>query len=393
MSTYHLNTTDVFRWNAGSQRFYTINQGGSSSSKTYSIMQLLVLRARERPGWQTGDPGWLTTVTAESEPALKGGAYKDLLDISETYPLDNFIKRMTVSPMRAYLWNGSVIEFKSYPTEKSAHHGKSDDTFFNEANGIPWPVADQRIMRTRRRVFIDFNPTADFWAHSEFLGDANAQWIFSTYRDNEFASPNMVAKIERYRETSWEHYKVYGLGKRGSLMGQVFPNVIWVPEYPKYVSDEVYFLDPGFTNGITALGKLGKADGKLWAKELLYEGGLSHSDTVRRCNDLKLNKRTRFVVDPANPALIKELRDADYNVVAIKKPGIADSISAVKSWTLCITADSLNAKKEQRNYIYKKDKKSGSILNVPIDSDNDFFDGLRYGQIELCYGGALPDFL
>ena len=62
--------TPVFQANLQATEKILINQGGTSSSKTYSIMQLLFLKAIEKPLM-------VITVAGQDIPNLKKGAYRD----------------------------------------------------------------------------------------------------------------------------------------------------------------------------------------------------------------------------------------------------------------------------------------------------------------------------
>lgn len=183
--------TQVFDWNMKSTKRYTINPGGTSSSKTVSILQVLIMLAREfKPGAKNN----VVTVTAESLPALKAGAIRDFEEIIAKPPFSGYIKRYTVSPHKAILHNGAAIEFRAFKDVKTAHHGKRRILFINEANNMNYAVCRQLMMRSRR-IFMDFNPTSEFWAHQKFQGHPEAQWIYSTYKHNAFTPKETIAEI------------------------------------------------------------------------------------------------------------------------------------------------------------------------------------------------------
>ena len=111
-----------------------VNQGGTSSGKTYSIMQVLFTLGME-------DKGSVTTIVGQDIPNLKKGAYRDakrILDGSELlrawWPNINEGERIIKCA------NGSLIEFTSYKDAQDAKSGKRDYLFLNEANGIPYDI-------------------------------------------------------------------------------------------------------------------------------------------------------------------------------------------------------------------------------------------------------------
>ena len=376
--------THVFDWNARSTKRFTINQGGSSSGKTFGILQVLLLLARERPE-QT------ITVTAESLPALRVGAIRDFEKIISRPPFNFYIARSNKSSNTYKLHNGSIIEFKSFKDEEAAKHGKRDVLFINEASSVLFDVAKNLMLRSKR-VFIDFNPNADFWVHDQYMTHPNAQWIFSTYRDNAFADADIIADIESLRDTDPELYKVYGLGKRGALKGQVFSNVIYVPELPSYLSDVVYCMDIGFTNSFTTLLKIGQADGKMWGKELIYEKGLIETDIVARLNELNIPKSAPLIVDSAAAMTIEFLRrEGDFNAIACKKKDVVGEVAAMKRFVWCITDDSVNWKKEVKNYLYSKGT-DGKPSNRPNKAFDHAWDAARYGFLYIQNPNDLPEF-
>lgn len=374
-----IRVTKVFAWNYEAKSRFVINQGGTNSGKTYAILQRLCFIAKEKPGA-------IITVTAETLPALRKGAIRDFKRIILSQPFLSWVESENKSTNTYTFTNGSIIEFVAFPNEEAAAHGKRDYLFLNEANHIGFDIARQLMMRTTGQIFIDFNPTSDFWAHERYMADPNATWIFSTYRDNAFVAPEVVAEIERLKVESPEHYKVYGLGKRGSLSGQIFPNVSWVQEFPSYCSNVTYFLDPGFTNSPTACGKIGQADGFIYGQELFYERGLLEPDIMARLEENGVPKSARLIVDNAAPMIIEYLiRYGDYNAIACAKKNVESELLAMKRYGWRITEDSTSWKKEAKNYIWKKGP-NGEMLNVPVKKFDHLWDGSRYAFLDIFEG-------
>ena len=389
-----LQVTPVFDWNYNCRSRYVINQGGSRSSKTYSILQVLCFRAMERPGT-------VITVTAETLPTLRKGAIRDFNKIIEQQPFKSWVEGVNKSTNTYLLSNSSIIEFAAFPDADAATHGGRDYVFVNEANHINFDIVKQLMMRTSKQVFIDFNPTNDFWAHEKYLAEPSAQWFFSTYRDNPFAPEEMVKEIEAYKTDSPEHYKVYGLGKRGSLSGQVFGNIQWVNEFPAYATERRYGMDFGFTNSYTAICEIALANGRIYGRELMYKRGLTEPEILREMHALNIARDIRIVADSANPMLIAYLSSRHnidgvmmgwYSVVPCKKKNVREEVEAMKRYQWNITDESVNWKKEAKNYIYRKDR-DGGLDNEPVKQFDHLWDAARYAFLDLVGGEKLPQFL
>ena len=197
-----INGTDVFHENFKSTEKILINAGGTSSSKTYSICQLLLLKA-------CSEPNSVITITGESIPNLKKGAYRDTENIVfNTKGLNEYIDSWNKSDRIIYFKNGSLIEFVSNLDEQSAKNGKRDYLFVNEANGIAYSIFFQLAIRTRKQIYIDYNPSAPFWTHDKLIGtsaesndlSASVKLIISDHRHNNFLTAEDHYKIENIKD-------------------------------------------------------------------------------------------------------------------------------------------------------------------------------------------------
>jgi phage terminase large subunit len=222
--------TDVFYENYKSTEKLIINQGGTSSSKTYSICQLLFLKA-------INEPNIVISITGESLPNLKKGALRDSRTITSiTTGLSDFILFWNKTDNVITFKNASLIEFITNLDEQSAKNGKRDYLFVNEANGIDFPVFFQLAIRTRKQIYIDYNPSAPFWVHDKFIGtnensndlSASVKLIISDHRHNNFLSAEDHRKIEGIKDK--ELWRVYARGLTGNLEGLIFSDWKMIPD-------------------------------------------------------------------------------------------------------------------------------------------------------------------
>lgn len=216
--------TELYNANLSASERTCVNQGGTSSGKTYAIMQVFYYLALT-------NPRSVSTVVGQDVPNLKKGAYRDATTIREGSPtLMALFPYLNEGERIIRCINGSVIEFSSFKDAQDAKSGKRDFLFINEANGIPYEVYWQLAIRTRKRVFIDYNPTARFWVHDKVLGRDGVRLIISDHRKNYFLTEEEHARIEGIEDK--ELWKVYARGLTGMITGLVLTNYDIVDALP-----------------------------------------------------------------------------------------------------------------------------------------------------------------
>lgn len=367
--------TDVYYYNRDSEKFITINQGGTSSSKTYSILQVLVKMAIEKKR--------IIQIFGQDFPNLYLGAITDFKRlISDSPILEHCLENPKLDRGPFKFRNGSVIQFTTAQNFQDAKSGKRDVLFINEANGIPYDIAFELIARTTEKVFIDYNPNSRFWVHYELLDNPDVELIISNFTHNKYCPEQIKLQIlswkRKYEElgtTYWKNkWEVYGLGKTGAVEGVVFDNLNVCTFFPSGASHVTYGLDFGFKNNYTALVKVGIFNNALYGKELLYEQKLNSVVLGERLLDIGISKQAKIMADPAHEEAIIMLQEKGFNVLPAKKGAgsIKAGIELIQSKPLYITQDSKNWWTEAENYKYKKDA-NGKFLNEPIDAYNDCF--------------------
>ena len=367
-----IKTGSLYRSNYESTADIIVNQGGTSSGKTYAILQVLFSLAINAE--------CTTTVVGQDIPNLKVGALRDALDIINA---DEAILQQLVFYNRSErvlsFRNGSIIEFNSYDNEQDAKSGKRDYLFVNEANGIPYNVFEQLSLRTRKKVFIDYNPDTSFWVHDKIIPLENTELIISDHRHNPFLTDKTRAKIEALKDKDEDLWKVYARGRTGRVEGLVLKK--WYVTTESFIDKELigYGIDFGFTNDPTAMIEVRMQDGELWIKEVIYDTGLTNQDISNRMDIADISRGTLIVADSAEPKSIEELRRLRWTVDGVKKgkDSIMFGINLLKGYTINVDASSKNLIKELEQYRWKVDK-NGDSLNVPIDNYNHAIDALRY---------------
>lgn len=348
--------------------------GGTSASKTISILVWLIDYAQT-------NKNELISVVSESFPHLSGGAMLDFENImkAQGYWED---KRWVKHPKAVYSFStGTKIEFVSLDTFSKAHGPRRDVLFINEASALDYKIADQLITRTRKIVWMDWNPSSEFWFYTEMLPNRkDIDFITLTYKDNEALDQNTIDEIEAHKGNKmW--WQVYGEGKLGEIFGRIYTGWGVVDSIPHEARLERYCLDFGYSNDPTAVVALYYYNGGYILDEILYQKGLSNKQIA---DTFKNKDKALIVADSAEPKSIAELQSYGLNVVGAKKgrDSVLHGINAVQDQKISYTRRSLNLKKEYENYLWDIDK-NGKALNKPIDIWNHALDAVRYGMNSL----------
>jgi len=359
----------LFVVNKESDKRININQGGTSSGKTYTIVDLLFCLGME-------EENQVITVVGQDIPNLKKGAYRDAKKIwgdSELY--QQWYGKPNETERIFKCKNGTIIEFTSYQDEQDAKSGKRDYLFLNEANGIDYKIYWQLEIRTRKKVFIDYNPSIRFWAH-DLMGKDDVKVIISDHRHNPYLTKEEHERIESIEDP--ELFKVYARGLTGKIDGLIYTNWSLVSEMPTIYKRRWIGLDFGFTNDPTGIIDVMLSDGQLWLDEVEYKTGMlnSHIAEAIKENGLQLFE---IVADSAEPKSIAELKAMRLKVEGADKgaDSIKNGIDILKRYKFNVTRSSKNLKTELNSYKWKIDK-NGNALNVPIDAFNHLLDPLRY---------------
>jgi phage terminase large subunit len=355
-------------YKAAQQERVIVSEGGARSGKTYSILMLLIIEALQRKT--------LSSVVAENIPFLKRGAIRDFTDIMMMFVIWKPERWSRVDKVYTFA-NGSVIEFFSADSPGKAIGSKRDNLFLNECDAIPYEIAFQLMGRTTGKIYIDYNPRSEFWAHTEIMPTQPHAFVHTTYRDNHYLQQPIIDMMLRRAAIDDNYRRVYVDGLVGSLEGLVFPTFELVDEAPHPVC---YGLDWGYTNDPTAVVGLSFQGDTLYLSEVIYSTGLRNVDIDRELRNAAISKTVPIYCDSAEPKSIDDLYILGWNVHPATKgrQSIMYGIDLIKGYKLAVTKDSTNIIKELRNYTWLKDK-MGNWVNEPIDGFNHAIDAARYG--------------
>lgn len=349
-------------------------QGGTSAGKTIGIEQVLIDRC------QRDKPGEVTSIVSESFPHLKRGAMRDFLNIleSQKYYDDSRWNRSN----NTYVFEtGAILEFFSADQPEKVRGPRRKRLYMNEANNMPYETFDQLEVRTLEEIFLDWNPTHEFWFYTEILGKRNdVDHLTLTYRDNEALAPDIVASIEQ-RKNNKNWWKVYGEGELGEVDGKIYKDWQIISEIPHEAKLERKGLDFGYTNDPTAIVNIYRYNGGFILDEVCYQHGLSNKQIT---DILKTTGQALAIADSAEPKSIDEIAENGFTTIipATKGPGsVLQGIQYVQSQRISVTQRSLNIIREYRNYLWLTDR-DGKIINEPDHKFSHSMDAVRYGFSE-----------
>ena len=365
-----IKATTVFQrnWEALNSNVRFINNiGGSRSSKTYSICQVIILYCLQ-------NPKKTVSIVRASFPSLRATVMRDFFQIMEELKL--YDEKAHSKSDNIYKFpNGSMVEFFSVDDDQKIRGRKRDIAWCNEANEISYEKFQQINMRTNSKIIVDYNPSAiDSYLYE--LPVEKTTTIHSTYLDNPFLSKEIVEEIENYKYTDEDYYQIFTLGQRCFSRENVYSQ--WeISEKPEHLTEHIYAIDFGFTHP-TAMVKIWyhPNHNEVFIEELIYEPGLTAKETVDKIKSKNVDISKVIVCETARPEIVKDMKQAGYKTVAAQKD-VREGILVVKGFKVLISASSKNIQKENFNYRYKKI--NGIILEEPVKLWDDAMDAIRYG--------------
>lgn len=349
---------------------FIINIGGSRSSKTISLCQLIIIYAYS-------NPDKVISIVRKTFPALRATVMRDFFDVLKQ--LDLYDKSAHNKTEHIYTFpNGSIVEFFSVDDEQKIRGRKRDLCWANEANELFYDDFQQLNFRTTFKLLFDFNPSES----SSWLYELNPQEsiiIKSSYKDNPFLPKAIIKEIEQLQFTDPELWTVYGLGERATSKLNVYSHFQQIKVKPKHLTNFIYSIDFGY-NHPTAFLKIWFNENEVFVEELIYESYLTSGDLIDKFKELEVDTKKEIIADHARPEMIEEIKRAGYNIKEADK-SVKKGIDAVKRTIVMIDIKSANIWKEFENYKYKKigDKITDEVVKLWDDA----MDSLRYGIVYI----------
>lgn len=369
-------------------------QGGTSAGKTYGIIPILINRAIKNPGLEV-------SIVSESVPHLKRGVIRDFKKIMKQTGRWSASRWHGTDSIYTFT-NGSFIEFFSADDDSKLKGARRDILYINEANNIDFESYRQLAKRTKVSIYLDWNPTNEFWFHEELKNDEDVDFMIVTYLDNEACPQSAIDDIKKgkrkaffepdlpvellFKEANikneyWANdYKVYGLGLLGQLQGAIFKD--WGFGEFDLSLPYAYGLDFGF-NDPDALIKVAVDERReiVYFDECLYKNNSGSSELGKIIRDRIHNQGDLIVADHESRLIDDLYYNERLNIIKAQKPkgSVSQRYKKLQGYRIVITEKSLNIEKELINHCWH-DKISG----IPAkDKWHHCLDGGMYGASEL----------
>lgn len=360
---------------------YIINQGGTSGTKTFSILQVLTDIARKT--------NYKIDVLGQSVPQLKDGVLADMVHVCNGFGVvfENHYNKTD----KIFNIGQGHINFMSVDKIGKAHGGRRDILFVNEAPHIPWAIVEQMMIRTRIAIFIDYNPTSEFWAQKQLMPTYpdDCVMIRSTYLDNLRLEPAIIKAIEA-RKGNNNFWRVYGLGEPGRAEGLIYTNFETGAEFDKdQFSEYRHGVDWGFSVDPFAYTRIA-LDNKnmvIYVCDEIHGKNLQNTETAPLVQAIA--KGQPVVADSSEPKSVAEFRSLGVNAYGAKKGqgSVETGIKFMQRFKIVVHRDCPHTADELCNYSWKMNNRTGEPMNVPEDAFNHHIDAIRYST-ENDQGGV-----
>lgn len=357
---------------------FILNIGGSRSSKTYSILQYVLIYCLK-------NKNKTITIARKTFPSLRLGAYREFIEMLKSYEI--YREESHNKTNNLYTLNENTIQFISIDQSMKLRGLKHDLVFVDEVNEISKEEADQLFMRTNDRIILAQNPSDALHWSLKLKSSPDCHYIHSTYIDNTFLPQSIINQIESYKDTDEDMWSIYGLGlpaKNNELVYTTYD--FWHSEdelfeidekgdkHPKY-EDVVIGCDWGYQHP-SAIVKLWIDSNyrRVWVKELIHESYLTTEDLITKMKTLNIEELKLFG-DSAEPKTIESIRRAGFDIESSMKE-VREGIDCVKSYKLFIHSDSIKLQEELRKYKWKI--KNEMRTDEPVKLFDDGLCALRY---------------
>ena len=370
-----IQATEVFKRISQRSERVIMLRGGTRSSKSYSIMQIVTL-------WlYTGNiggkhiPTGMFTIARTTFPALRSTVMKDF--IAYLFELDIYKYIDHKRTVHEFTFQGRTVGFISTDDAHKLRGRQHTFCWLNEVNDMEFEVFNQVMMRLEQWIYIDCNPSGHPWARTEIeekrmLTRGDVFLDISVYKDNPFLPAPMIAEIEGLKEVDHDLWSIYTLGVWTELKGLIYPKITLVDHMPvgwrEYYGCDFGWNDPSVLVMVAIKGK------DMYIDLLEHQSELLLDELADR-----MPKGKKIMCDSAEPRTIEELKRRGVNARPAKKgpDSVRQRIMYIKQHHLYVTSRSTELISEWKKFKWDEDK-DGHITDKPINMYKHSSDAVSY---------------
>lgn len=379
MSRLQVKGTKVLNELLNTDKRFVISVGGSRSSKTYSILQYIMIYALK-------NTSKVITIARKTFPSLRLGAYREFIQMLKDY--DIYKEEDHNKTNNIYNLNGNTIQFISLDQSIKLRGLKHDLVFIDEVNEVSKEEADQIFLRTSEKIIMAQNPSDALHFALQMVGREDVYYQHSTYKDNTFLPDDIVRQIESYKDTDEDMWSVYGLGlpaKNNELVYTTYD--YWYSDDDLYNIDEEGTKHPKYEEVVigcdwgyqhpSAIVKVWIDSNykRIWIKELIHESYLTTDDLIVKMKSADIPEGVKLYGDSAEPKTIESVRRAGFDISPAMKE-VIEGIKCVKSYHMYIHHTSTKILEELRKYKWRM--KGDIKTEEPIKLFDDGLCAVRY---------------
>ena len=382
-----VSVTPIYKKTKNARKKTIVNVGGSGSSKSFSIAQLLVTKL-------VNEDNKRFVIARKTMPACKRSSYDLIIGFLKDYGIYREERHNKTDHIYRHKNNEMLFLGLDEPTKIKSISTGVNYVWLEEANEFTYEDYKMFELQVRRatpeteqnHIYLTLNPIDESnWIPRRLLKEDDVEVVHSTYRDNPFLGQDYIRMLENSVNEDENFYRVYVLGEWGKLENLIYRNYRVIPELPELDGAKwCYGLDFGLINP-SAIIKVYLYEGRFYLEERLYKIGLTNSDIIEFFSH---EEKGDIYADPSAKQMIEEIFRANLNCYEAFKD-VKAGIDLCQRQTLTIPESSDNLIKEIRGYQWRKDRE-GNILSEPVKLRDHLMDAMRYAIFGITerYGFA-----
>ena len=381
-----MKVTPIFAKNETAEKKTVVNVGGSGSSKSFSVGQLLVTKLIKEDNKSF-------VIARKTMPACKRSSYDLIVSFLKEYGIYREDHHNKTDHIYRHKTNEMLFMGLDEPTKIKSVSKGVNYVWLEEANEFTKEDYQMFALQVRRpagdeqnHIYLTLNPIdANNWIATDLVKAPDVEVIHSTYKDNPFLGEDYIRYLEESISQDSNYYRVYVLGEWGKLENLIYRNYKIIPELPELDGAKwCYGLDFGLVNP-SAIIKVYLYEDRFYLEERLYKTGLTNSDIIEYFSH---EDKGDIYADPSAKQMIEEIFRAGYSCYEAHRD-VKDGIDLCQRQTLAIPESSDNLINEIRGYHWKKDRE-GNILSEPVKLRDHLMDAMRYAIFGITerYGFA-----